>query len=120
MAGFTAFKEELKKPKNGVVPTKFKVQESGNASWFLRPEVNLSRLAEEFGERYEISGVDERTGVDPSTTNRLAADQPDASRDRGLAVPTKESRRDDMGFLRGDISARASVSRQLSLDRIEV
>jgi len=86
--GFTAFLEAVKKPKNGVVPTKFKVTESGNAAWFLRPEVNIERLAElaeEFGERYEadeIRGADARSGVDPPTTNRLAADQPDAPADR--------------------------------------
>jgi hypothetical protein len=41
---FRSFLEEIKKPATGVVPTKFKVTESGNAPWYERPEVNKERL----------------------------------------------------------------------------
>jgi len=41
---FRSFLEEVKRPVNGVVPTKFKVTESGNAPWYTRPEVNVDRL----------------------------------------------------------------------------
>jgi len=41
---FRAFLEEIKKPANGVVPSKFKVTASGNEAWYERPEVNRARL----------------------------------------------------------------------------
>ena len=43
---FRAFLNEIKTPSFGVVPTKFKVTESGNAPWYNRPEVNKERLNE--------------------------------------------------------------------------
>lgn len=43
---FRAFLEDIKRPATGVVPTKFKVTESGNAPWYTRPEVNQQRLEE--------------------------------------------------------------------------
>jgi hypothetical protein len=43
---FRAFLEDIKRPATGVVPTKFKVTESGNAPWYTRPEVNQDRLDE--------------------------------------------------------------------------
>jgi len=41
---YRRFMEEIKKPKNKVVPTNFKVTESGNAPWYQRPEVNQDKL----------------------------------------------------------------------------
>jgi len=41
---FRAFLEEIKKPANGVVPSKFKVTASGNEAWYERAEVNRERL----------------------------------------------------------------------------
>lgn len=43
---FREFLTEIKKPAAGVVPTKFKVTESGNAPWFQRQEVNQGRLSD--------------------------------------------------------------------------
>lgn len=56
---FQKFLEDIKKPKNKVVPTKFKVSESGNAPWYTREGVNLDALAEkakEYGK--QIRGTD--------------------------------------------------------------
>ena len=44
---FRQFLTEIKKPANKVVPTKFKVTESGNAPWYTRPEVNQQQLEEQ-------------------------------------------------------------------------
>ncbi len=41
---FRAFLEDIKKPATGVVPTKFKVTDSGNGPWYDRPEVNRAKL----------------------------------------------------------------------------
>ena len=41
---FRAFLESIKQPKTGVVPSKFKVTESGNRPWYDRPEVNKQQL----------------------------------------------------------------------------
>ena len=38
--------DNIKKPKTGIIPSKFKVSSSGNAPWFERPEVNRSKLDE--------------------------------------------------------------------------
>jgi hypothetical protein len=43
---FREFLTDIKRPKTGVVPTKFKVTESGNAPWWTRTEVNQARLSE--------------------------------------------------------------------------
>lgn len=43
---FREFLTEIKRPAAGVVPTKFKVTESGNAPWFTRPEVDQEKLRE--------------------------------------------------------------------------
>ena len=57
---FREFLAAVKLPANGVVPTKFKVTEAGNAPWYERPEVNrqaLSALAERYaGEPGAIGG----------------------------------------------------------------
>jgi hypothetical protein len=41
---FRNFLEDIKKPASGVVPTKFRVTEAGNAPWYERPGVNKGRL----------------------------------------------------------------------------
>jgi GNAT superfamily N-acetyltransferase len=46
VAAFREFLTDIKRPATGVVPTKFKVTESGNAPWFTRPEVNQQKLSE--------------------------------------------------------------------------
>jgi hypothetical protein len=43
--------ETIKKPAAGVIPSKFKVSQSGSAPWFTRPEVNRERLDEIIAER---------------------------------------------------------------------
>lgn len=48
---FREFMQEVKSPKNKVVPTGFKVTEAGNAPWYERPEVNkqaIDELAQRF------------------------------------------------------------------------
>jgi hypothetical protein len=46
VGAFREFLDAVKLPKNGVVPTKFKVTEAGNAPWYERPEVNRQALDE--------------------------------------------------------------------------
>lgn len=41
---FRAFLEDIKRPAVGVVPSKFKVTESGNGPWYDRPEVDQAKL----------------------------------------------------------------------------
>jgi hypothetical protein len=41
---FREFMDAVKSPKNGIVPSKFKVTEAGNAPWYERPEVNKQAL----------------------------------------------------------------------------
>jgi hypothetical protein len=43
---FREFLTDIKRPKTGVVPTNFKVTESGNAPWWTRTDVNQARLSE--------------------------------------------------------------------------
>lgn len=53
---FRAFLEDIKRPATGVVPTKFKVTESGNAPWYTRPEVNQQRLDERAAYWADLAG----------------------------------------------------------------
>lgn len=75
---FQTFLGEIKKPKNKVVPAGFKVTESGNQAWYMRPDVsldNLDVLAQTLGEKYEaisISEQDVENGIDQPVANRLA------------------------------------------------
>ena len=74
---FVTFLNEIKKPRNGVVPRLFKVTESGNAPWFTREGVSIDALNEEatkYGRRIENEG-DER---DVSATS-TSQDVPDRS-----------------------------------------
>ncbi len=89
---FRDFLGEIQVRGNGVIPSKFKVTESGNGPWYNRPEVNLAKLGElaaRLGERYEagrLSDVDAADGKDPPVSNRLAADQPGAPNQDGQEV----------------------------------
>jgi hypothetical protein len=77
---FVAFQAELKKPKNGVIPAKFKVTESGNAPWYTREEVSveaLDKLADLHGsgEAGQGQGTVRRDGKDEALpSGRPAAD----------------------------------------------
>lgn len=53
---FRAFLEDIKRPATGVVPTKFKVTESGNAPWYTRPEVDQQRLDERAAYWADLAG----------------------------------------------------------------
>ena len=78
---FREFISEVKLPKNGVVPAKFKVTESGNGPWYNRPEVNTAKLGElagRFGERLtpeQVRNADEANGGDQAVPGGFAADQ---------------------------------------------
>lgn len=85
---FREFLGEVKLPKNGVVPTKFKVTESGNGPWYNRPEVSIPKLGDvagQFGERLtaqQIRAADEADVGTAAVPGGSAADQsrPDAGR----------------------------------------
>ena len=51
VGAFREFLAAVKSPANGVVPTKFKVTEAGNAPWYERAEVNKQAL-DELAKRY--------------------------------------------------------------------
>ena len=62
---FRAFLTDIKKPATGVVPTKFKVTNSGNGPWYDRPEVNrqqLDAVADKYADRNGRAGALLRTG----------------------------------------------------------
>ena len=86
--------DTIKKPSAGVVPTKFKVSQSGSAPWFTRPEVNREKLDEIIAERGRPiagSGAVAPTGEQSvrSVVSGQATDgtrpKPTASRTRALA-----------------------------------
>ena len=92
---FVTFLDEIKKPRNGVVPRLFKVTESGNAPWFTREGVSIDALNEEatkYGKRIENEG-DERDVSETSTgqdvSDRSSADQRNAA--GILSVKRKQS-----------------------------
>jgi hypothetical protein len=58
--GFRKFLEEVKKPSNKVVNSKFKVTDSGNAPWYERADVNrdrLEELARQYADRQKGNGA---------------------------------------------------------------
>lgn len=66
VGAFREFLDAVKLPKNGVVPTKFKVTEAGNAPWYERPEVNRQAL-DELAQRYAGEpGAGEGAGAVPA------------------------------------------------------
>lgn len=100
---FSNFIDAVKSPKNGVVPTKFKVKEAGNAPWYERPEVNrdkLDRLAAEYagdgapskggkalqepGKGKAVPDSARSRGRDPYSVENVIAQRPD------LAVPQED------------------------------
>jgi len=73
---FRAFLEDIKKASTGVVPTRFKVSESGNGPWYERQEVNLQRLAERaayWADRAGGTGEGKRA-LEEAARNESAAD----------------------------------------------
>ena len=58
---YREFIAEVKKAKNGVVPSNFKVTQSGNAPWTSRPEVNTDAL-DALAARYADRSTGERAG----------------------------------------------------------
>ena len=79
VGAFREFLDAVKLPKNGVVPTKFKVTEAGNAPWYERPEVNRQAL-DELAQRY---------AGEPSTGEGAGAVPADGA---GQAVPDSAGR----------------------------
>jgi len=74
---FQKFLEDIKKPKNKVVPTKFKVTESGNAPWYTREGVNLDALAEkakEHGKQIRTANAELQQG--PTVPDGRTLDAP--------------------------------------------
>ena len=86
VGAFREFLDAVKLPKNGVVPTKFKVTEAGNAPWYERPEVNRQAL-DELAQRYAGEpGTGEGAGAVPADGAGQAV--PDsAGRGAGAADP---------------------------------
>ena len=93
VAAFRQFLSEIKRAANGVVPSKFKVSESGNAPWYTRPEVNQQRLDEQAAKWADRAGG---TGEGRRIADAVAADS-DAVRQRpgtgaqAEAAPTADS-----------------------------
>jgi hypothetical protein len=74
---FQKFLEDIKKPKNKVVPTKFKVTESGNAPWYTREGVNLDALAEKAKEHgKQIRTADAELRQSPAVPDGRTPDAP--------------------------------------------
>ena len=94
---FGNFLSDIKKTSAGVIPTGFKVSDSGNSPWFEQPGVNkeaLNRKVEEYGkETQEDLGVRRNDGenVQNDTTDRRPTDQLNAP-EQGIPELTRESR----------------------------
>jgi hypothetical protein len=78
---FVDFQTEVKKPANGVVPTGFKVTESGNAPWHQRDDVSgdaLEALAAKIAEgpAGTQQGTVRKDGKNETLPDRPATDQP--------------------------------------------
>ncbi len=65
---FRAMLDTIKKSSAGIVPSKFKVSQSGNAPWFERPEVNRGKLDELIAARGTPAGS-APAGKQPVSTN---------------------------------------------------
>ena len=77
---FREFLDEIKKPKNKVVPAKFSVSNSGNAPWYTRDGVNLDALAEkatEYGN--QVPTADGQLRQDQAVPNGRQPDAPSGS-----------------------------------------
>ena len=92
---FREFLANIKQPKNGVVPTKFKVTESGNAPWYTRPEVNKQQLDTQAAKWADLAGgtgegkriIDETIQRDIANRARSSADAESIA--KGWEIPTK-------------------------------
>tara|TARA_R110000764_G_scaffold78902_1_gene157320 strand:- start:1316 stop:6253 length:4938 start_codon:yes stop_codon:yes gene_type:complete len=87
---FVEFQQEVRKARNGVVPTKFKVTEAGNAPWYTSEEVNvenLDQLAERIssGKAGDGAGTVFQDGADQLISDRLPAD-PALEQQRGATA----------------------------------
>jgi len=92
---FQKFLEDIKKPKNKVVPTKFKVTESGNAPWYTREGVNLDALAEkakEHGKQIRTADAELRQG--PTVPDGRTLDAPSGEPILGSRSPIEPILRD--------------------------
>ena len=92
---FQKFLEDIKKPKNKVVPTKFKVTESGNAPWYTREGVNLDALAEkakEHGKQIRTADAELRQG--PTVPDGRTLDAPSGEPILGSRSPIESILRD--------------------------
>ena len=87
---FRQFLEAVKKPRNGVRPSKFKVTEAGNAPWYERPEVNQERLIE-LAREYAESAAGSR-GSEGGTRPVQQAGQGEAAADGPLYRLSGEQR----------------------------
>jgi hypothetical protein len=59
---FGQFREAIKKPGNGVVPSRFKVSDAGDQPWYYQDSIDLGRLdavASQFGRRIGGGGIQE-------------------------------------------------------------
>ena len=81
VSAFREFLANIKLPKNGVVPTQFKVTESANAPWYTRPEVNQQRLDEQAAKWADLAGG---TGEGKRITDEIIREQ-NANRARSAA-----------------------------------
>lgn len=82
---FREFLAAVKSPANGVVPSKFKVTEAGNAPWYERPEVNKQTL-DQLAKRYSSEpGAVEGAGAVRSDGEGQAV--PDGSGKPGATDP---------------------------------
>ena len=92
---FREFLANIKQPKNGVVPTKFKVTESGNAPWYTRPEVNKQQLDTQAAKWADLAGgTGEGKRITDETIQRDIANRARSSADaesiaKSWEIPTK-------------------------------
>ena len=92
---FREFLANIKQPKNGVVPTKFKVTESGNAPWYTRPEINKQQLDTQAAKWADLAGgTGEGKRITDETIQRDIANRARSSADaesiaKSWEIPTK-------------------------------
>jgi len=113
---FKAFLEDIKKAKNKVIPSKFKVTDSGNAPWYTREEVNLDALTErakEYGK--QIRGTDAELREGEAVPDGRPVDAPVLrtadDREPGL-LPALREGRDKLGAIFSRVPQRQEVVNQ--------
>jgi hypothetical protein len=121
VSAFREFLANIKQPKNGVVPTQFKVTESANAPWYTRPEVNQQRLDEQAAKWADLAGgtgegkriVDEIVREQNANRARSAADAVAiASQWEVPALPDGSSTLERKFYAGGSATKFARVNRQ--------